>query len=441
MIDEASIEVPTGWNLAKISELFESWGGHTPSKANRNYWGPGIPWISSKEVKGSRLNTSTFTVTQKAIEETGLRVCPVGSVLVVVRSGILAHTLPVAVTEVPVTINQDLKAFYSSEPFLNEWLALFLRMSAHELLASSRRDGTTVQSIQYPLLKNTPIPVPPVGDRRQIIENLDKVLKKQSAVPPRIASAKRAIERFREAVIAAACLGRLTADLREGHELGEEGIPPTWKRSTVTEVCERVSVGHVGPTSQYYTTESEGITFVRSQNVRPGQLVLDDTRFITQSFHDSLPKSQLRAGDVLIVRVGANRGDCCMVPLDYVKPLNCANIVFARPKLIESAFLSLYLQGPGRSLMLRETTGSAQGVINTKAVAAINILVPPLAEQKEIVKRALRMLRFAEELLARISLASRAVEQSPQSILAKAFRGQLVPASTTNLMMSPEDVV
>jgi len=135
-----------------------------------------------------------------------------------VRSGILAHTLPVTVTEVPVTVNQDLKAFFSEEPLLNEWLALFLRMSAHELLASSRRDGTTVQSVQYPLLKRTAIPVPPLNERRLIIETVDIALAKQASVPLHLATARRAVERFRQSVLAAACSGRLTATWREEND-------------------------------------------------------------------------------------------------------------------------------------------------------------------------------------------------------------------------------
>src|SRR5271157_2859576 len=110
------LDLPTGWRLAKIKDLYDSWGGITPSKANPAYWGPGVPWLSSKEVKGERLETSTFTVTQAAIDQTNLRICPSGSVLVVVRSGILARMLPVGITQVPVVINQDLKAFYSKEP-------------------------------------------------------------------------------------------------------------------------------------------------------------------------------------------------------------------------------------------------------------------------------------------------------------------------------------
>ena len=285
-------------------------------------------------------------------------------------------------------------------------------------------------SIGRDVLKEFQIELPPMATQLAIAALYSQLERYRASSSNHLEAARLAIGKFRDSVLAAACSGRLTADLRQDQDADNNDMPSAWKQSTVAEVCERVSVGHVGPTSKYYTTPNNGIVFLRSQNVRPGHLILEDTKFITTAFHDSLRKSQLRPGDVLIVRVGANRGDCCMVPQDYSGPLNCANIVFARPKLIDPAFLSLYLRGPGRTLMLHETTGSAQGVINTKAVAKIRILVPPQSEQEVIVQRANRLLELAGELGERVKVATRFVSQTSQSVLAKAFHGELVPASS-----------
>lgn len=149
-IDEVVSELPEGWTTAQIGEYFESWGGATPTTSNPDYWGGEIPWISSKDVKQPRLRHGTDFATSRALQETRLRVCPPGTVLVVMRSGVLAHTLPVAITEADVVINQDIKAFASPEPQLNEWLALALRANEQAILHASRKDGTTVQSVQFP---------------------------------------------------------------------------------------------------------------------------------------------------------------------------------------------------------------------------------------------------------------------------------------------------
>lgn len=108
-------------------------------------------------------------------------------------------------------------------------------------------------------------------------------------------------------------------------------LPSGWRWVRFADICERVSVGHVGPTTEHFRDAKEGVRFLRSQNVRPGRLELETAAAIAPEFHQKLKKSQLHPGDILFVRVGANRGDCCVVP-EGVGALNCANIVFARPK-------------------------------------------------------------------------------------------------------------
>jgi type I restriction enzyme S subunit len=167
---------------------------------------------------------------------------------------------------------------------------------------------------------------------------------------------------------------------------GQEELPKLpngwcWKRFDC--VCERVSVGHVGPTTEFFCTNGSGIPLIRSQDVRPGRLMLQNAAHITAEFHAKLRKSQLKPGDVLIVRVGANRGDSCVVPRG-VSSLNCANIVFARP-YEPNGFFGFFFRSPlGRNLLLSATTGAAQGVINTHSVAAMPVPVPPLPIQRRI---------------------------------------------------------
>jgi type I restriction enzyme, S subunit len=154
-------------------------------------------------------------------------------------------------------------------------------------------------------------------------------------------------------------------------------LPLDWQWVRFADLCERVSVGHVGPTTKHFVETGTGVRLIRSQNVRPGKLVLDDIIEISTDFHAKLRKSQLRSGDVLVVRVGANRSDCCVVP-EGVGPINCANIVFARPQ--ESGkFFSYYFNTTfGRKMLLGATTGAAQEVINTKSVADTPVPLPPL---------------------------------------------------------------
>lgn len=435
--------LPEGWELTTIGERFDSWGGHTPSKANSGYWGDGLPWVSSREVKATRITSSTHSVTQKAVDETGLRVCPVGSVLVVVRSGILAHSLPVAITDAPVTINQDMKAFYSDEPLLNEWLALFLRSSANALLRSSRREGTTVQSVQFALLKDTVIPIPPRDQRKQIIDVLERALDKQSSALPHVSAAKRAIESFRQAVLAAASSGRLTADWREQNpdiegaeklvsqpaysiEEPEDGLselPDKWAWVALGNYA-RCSRGRfsVRPRNDPSCFGGEH-PFIQIGSLNPnGGWVRSHTQTLNAkglSVSKRFPK-----GTAVIAIVGATIGNTGLLAYDMCFPDSLVGLETGTPE--GNRFVELFLRD--RKHIIREASYSSGGQPNIK-LESLNpypLALPPLAEQREIVRRVDRLLTLVDELQRRVDTAARSVKRSSQAVLAKAFRGELV---------------
>jgi type I restriction enzyme, S subunit len=444
--------LPVGWRVAKIGDLFDSWGGHTPSKSNRTYWGEGLPWVSSRDVKAPRLTTSTYAVTQRAVEETGLKVCPPGSVLVVVRSGILAHALPVSIAERPVAINQDLKAFYSDEPLMNEWLALFLRMSAHELLASSRRDGTTVQSIQYPLLKNTLMPIPPLKQRRRIIEVLEDALHKQASVPAHLVAARRAIGRFRQAVFAAACSGRLTADWREANRGAPRAesllseidslrkgryrapaagwvfeIPDTWELVSLNRLTELITSGSRGWAKHY---SSDGPLFIRAQNISSDRLDLEDMAHVRPPKGSEGERTAVQKGDLLVTITGANVTKSGFVDRDIGEAYVNQHVALARPILPQlTEFLHLWLVSPehGRKKLSTDAYGAGRPGLNLDNLRTMPVSLPPVEEQVEIITRTKALFALADRIDLQIASAARQVGRSSQAILAKAFRGGLIP--------------
>ena len=198
-------------------------------------------------------------------------------------------------------------------------------------------------------------------------------------------------------------------------EIGK--IPVDWEVTELENICERVSVGHVGLTSKFFCGKEEGVLFLRSQNVRPGRINLTDLKYVTYNFHETHKKSQLHEGDLMIVRVGSNRGDCCVVPKGFDK-LNCANIVFARPKSEFSSFLGHYFRSHlGKQKLDSISTGSAQGVINTKHIA--KLLIPlPLPHQALAISHLLDTLDFK---IQNLQNQNKTLEQIAQAIFKSWF--------------------
>ncbi|MCY9844560.1 restriction endonuclease subunit S [Vibrio caribbeanicus] len=159
----------------------------------------------------------------------------------------------------------------------------------------------------------------------------------------------------------------------------------SWPLVELGNICSRVSVGHVGKTSEYYTDNS-GIPFLRTQNVSKTGLELSDIKYVTSNFHSRLKKSQLVEGDVILSRVISSQINCAVIPPNFGEA-NCANIILARPtkELLDSKFLYYYLKSEfTQRELLKNQVGSAQSVVNTSVFKSWKIPLPPLEEQKRI---------------------------------------------------------
>ncbi len=138
--------------IRQLGDICEVVGGGTPSKKRPEYWTGTIPWVSPKDMACDVVADSEDHISGQALEASATNLIPAGSILVVTRSGILKHTLPVATNSVPVTINQDIKAFIPSDGCESSFLATQLRVLAPRIL-NSVRVGATVQNIETESLK------------------------------------------------------------------------------------------------------------------------------------------------------------------------------------------------------------------------------------------------------------------------------------------------
>lgn len=159
------------WVDTTLGAIADWRGGMTPSMSNPAYWNDGdIPWISSKEVVGGVIVATEKMITTLAINETSLRLLPPGVVVVVVRSGILLHTFPVAYVPFESTVNQDVKSAVPFDCVDGRFLAHLIESNAQEILQRYRKTGTTVQSVDVPGLMSYRVSLPTLPVQRQIVD-------------------------------------------------------------------------------------------------------------------------------------------------------------------------------------------------------------------------------------------------------------------------------
>ena len=143
--------------------------GGTPDKRNNEYWNHGtIKWVSSQEVKGTHIQETTYKITHKAIEESTTAIAPAYSLLLVTRSGILKHSIPVAYISEDMAINQDIKALIPKEGIDYYYLLSYLKYKEKELVSMYVKTGTTVESIIMNLFLKLEVPFPSYEEQIRI---------------------------------------------------------------------------------------------------------------------------------------------------------------------------------------------------------------------------------------------------------------------------------
>jgi type I restriction enzyme S subunit len=207
---------PNNWPTHQLLELADFVSGATPSKENSAFWEGKIPWVSPKDMKQVELHDAIDHVSDLAMAETNLKLLPRDTVLIVVRGMILAHTVPVCLARVPLTINQDMKGLRPKGGVSAEFLQWALLAQHSELLrlVSTAAHGT--RKLDIDALESLRIPVPPLP-RRDLIKKWTDIVREQQAASTKRTQCRESIEQIWRTMLNRAFTGELTAQWREAH--------------------------------------------------------------------------------------------------------------------------------------------------------------------------------------------------------------------------------
>ena len=473
--------LPDGWTDATLDDLGEWKGGGTPSKSNSAFWRDGnVPWVSPKDMKRFYLDDAEDRITHDAVKNSSAQLLPADSVLVVTRSGILQRILPVAINRVPVATNQDLKTLIPIDGIDSRYVAYLLKAKDQNLRDECSKDGTTVASIDLPKLKAYRFGLAPEAEQRRIVSKIESLQERSSRARRALSEVGPLLEQFRQSVLRAAFSGRLTADWRAAHRDVEPAtellsrirterrhrweqselakyeakgkkppknwqqrykeplpvsgsdlpqIPDAWAWATLDELTELITSGSRA-WSKYYD-KGDG-TFIMAQNVRPGRLDFSEGRQLVGPPQDDSDRrrSQVRPGDLLVTIVGANTGDICPVEGELPEHWVCQSVALLRLVMPEMCGLVLryFLRGGGGRIRFEKVIyGQGRPHLGFDDLREMPVPIPPLEEQSEL----LRVIADREESMDAIESGLAPLKSSftqlAQSILAKAFRGELVP--------------
>ena len=189
-------DVPEHWTLPKLKSVASFSGGGTPSRENMAYWNGDIPWVSPKDMKTEDIVGAEESITEEGLRSSASNLLPPGRVLMVVRSGILKHTIPVAINETAVALNQDMKALtFASNKCIARFFLRWVQGHNDQLLLAWAKQGATVESIEHSYLADTVLPLPDVAEQAAIAAFLDRETAKIDGL---VAEQQRLMELLKE---------------------------------------------------------------------------------------------------------------------------------------------------------------------------------------------------------------------------------------------------
>ena len=451
------------WTLVPLKELGTWSGGGTPSKSKLNYWEDGtISWVSPKDMKSDHIVDSEDHITQAAVEESTAKLIPAGSVLIVTRSGILSHTLPVAVTTVPVTVNQDLKALTPREGVLPEYVAWALRCFAREILNTCSKQGTTVSSIETAALHRFKIPVAPLAQQKRIVAEIEKQFSRLDEAVANLKRVKANLKRYKAAVLKTAVEGRLVETeaeraRREGrsYETGEQllqriletrrsqwqgkgkykepaapdtanlpELPEGWVWSTMPQLGE-LNRGK----SKHRPRDDERLyggpyPFIQTGDVRKSG---GSIRTHSQTYSDfGLQQSRLWPAGTLCITIAANIAETGVLKFAACFPDSVVGFLMEASE-ITTRYVEYFIR-TAREKLERFAPATAQKNINLEVLEAVCVPLPPLSEQHRIVAEVDRRLSILSETEAQVETNLRRAERLRQLVLAQMFNTSMGPA-------------
>ena len=308
---------------------------------------------------------------------------------------------------------------------------LWLLRSPHgrkeiERLASGNQHG--MRNIGQEKIRIIRVPLPPLPEQKRIVAKLDDLLARSRATREALTSVLPLLDRYRQSVLAAAFRGDITAEWRETR--GTRSLHD-WTTESLggLAVANGTAIGPFGSNLKVEDYRDTGVPLVFVRNIRSEDFIDSRSRFVTPEKARSLAVHSVKAGDLLITKMGDPPGDTAVYPPDRPPGIITSDCIRLSPcPKTTSSFLRYWLRTDVmKNRMLEEVRGVAQQKMSLTRFRLVEVPLPPLPEQREIVRRVDAAFARIAAVRALVDTQLARLDALDRSILARAFRGELVP--------------
>lgn len=406
--EEQPYEVPENWVWVRL-ESVASWGsGGTPSRKHEEYYNGDILWIKTGELNNGWIYDTEEKITDEGLKKSSAKLFPPYSVLIAMYGATIGK---VAILGVPATTNQACACAVCNQSLL--YMYLFYYCISQKNVFIEKGKGGAQPNISQIILKQHPIPLPPLSEQQRIVERIEELFAKLDEAKERLQEVADSFAVRKAAILHKAFTGELI-----GKKI-EQLVP-------LESLVDLIKIGPFGSALHESDYIENGIPLVNPKHIVQQHIVPQSKISISEEKAEELSSYKLKENDIVLGRRG-EMGRCAPISNREENWIcGTGSMIIRLKKEYDAKLYSLILGSQATVTYLENSAvGSTLKNLNEKIVRKIPVPQFSNEEQHEIV-------RLIDDLLARERAAQQATEQAlasidlmKKSILARAFRGEL----------------
>jgi type I restriction enzyme S subunit len=440
------INLPDGWYITTLENI-ATWGsGGTPSRKELAYYTGNIPWIKTGDLGPRELYNSSEFISELAVQNSSAKYFPKGSVAIAMYGATIGKT---SILGIDATTNQACGVGNPIEGVtFSEFLYYFLLNEKDNFIAKGK--GGAQPNISQALIKQHECALPPVAEQKVIADKLDTLLAQVETTKARLDRIPQILKTFRQSVLAGAVSGKLTEEWRDGkaldakadleyelsfndnkkrkieatssHELVRDNFLRSWATSKFDELYRFIDYRGKTPKKS-----KSGKRLYTAKNIKMGYLSNEPIEYLSEEDYESwMTRGFSKINDIFFVTEGHTMGCVAMNAIGSDIALAQRTLTLQPYGNVSAKFHYYFmLSNDFQKLVDLNATGSAAKGIKASKFRGLPLPFPTYEEQTEIVRRVDELFTFANGIEKKANAALERVNSLTQSILAKAFRGEL----------------
>ncbi|NJL19597.1 MAG: restriction endonuclease subunit S [Leptolyngbyaceae cyanobacterium SM1_3_5] len=410
-----------GWQLKTLGEIAEVQSGGTPLRSHKEYWSGGISWYSSGELNEMFTKESEDLITLKGLEESNAKLFPKGSLLIGMYD---TAALKMSILDRDAAFNQAIAGVKPNENIDLRFVLYAINSRKIEIL--DQRRGVRQKNLSLSKIKNIKLPIPSLSEQKRIVAIVDNAFE---GIDRAIANTKKNLTNARE--LFESYLNSIFTQKGNG-----------WVERQLKDVCFQITDGKHGDCGN---EADSGYFFLSAKDVKQDRLNYKGARQITKKdFEETHRRTRLEPGDVLITNSGTI-GRTAIAPEDErtYKTTFQKSVAILKPnkELINSEFCRYSLMAH-LSEMVAISAGTAQKNLLLRDIRVHRFYLPETVyEQKRIAAKLDEFCQEIQRLEAIYKQKLAALNELKQSILQKAFTGELTADTANQVAKKAEETI